>query len=380
MKIYKLKNALIFPAIDQAVYFKSSILGVESENHKQDPKEFGLMSFSRSLTSKRLRKVYANKNIPEKIYGSHLYLGHLNHHFGHFMEECLGRIWACKEYNNNVDNFIFIVTSKNVELKPFILEIFHLFKIDVNKIKLVNKFITVENLIIPESASWFGAEKKWFQPWLKKYILLKEYKNKSNPKIIIRRSERFLGRVAGFDYFSSILINHSFVEIYPENYTVKQQIEFIVSAKVIVWEQGSACHLLKILPKLKGTSILIGRDLSAPVIENLIKSKFDRVLIYRDVEGIFSPRKWYANKNMGNAVMATFRHPKNFLIFLKKHNLVSSIEFEEGVFKISERKDLLYFYKNYFFITFIIKYIKPLLPKFIWLKLKSFKNHFFRQR
>ena len=66
MKIYKLKNALIFPAIDQAVYCKSSILGVQSENPKQDPKEFGLIAFSRCLSSKRFRKVYANKNIPEK--------------------------------------------------------------------------------------------------------------------------------------------------------------------------------------------------------------------------------------------------------------------------------------------------------------------------
>jgi len=66
VKIYKLKNALIFPAIDQAVYFKSSILGVQSENPKQDPKEFGLIAFLRCLSSKRFRKVYANKNIPEK--------------------------------------------------------------------------------------------------------------------------------------------------------------------------------------------------------------------------------------------------------------------------------------------------------------------------
>jgi hypothetical protein len=376
VKIYTLKNALIFPAIGQAVYYKSSILGVQSEHTKKDPKDFGLMSFSNCHTNKRLRRAYAKKNIPEKIHGCHLYLGHLNYHFGHFMEECLGRIWACKKYNTKVDSFIFIVTRNNVELKPFILEIFHLFNINVNKIKLVSQFVTVENLIVPESASWFGAEKDWFQDWLKKYIVLSEYKKKPYPKIIIRRSKNFLGRVAGFDYFSNILVNNGFREVYPENYTVKQQIEFIVSAKTIIWEQGSACHLLKILPKLKGTSILIRRDLYAPAIENLIKSKFDHVLIYRDVESLFSINKWYVNKNMGNSIMATFKYPKKILTFFLKNNLINESKFEETIFNKAEKKDLLYFYINYFFLTFLIKYIKPLVPKFIWIKLKTIKNYF----
>ena len=380
MKIYRLKNALIFPAIDQAVYFKSSILGVQSEHYKNDPNEFGLMSFSNCHTSNSLRKAYLKRNAPKKMYGHYLYLGHLNHHFGHFMEECLGRLWACEKYQSEVDSFIFIVTNENIVLKPFMLEIFLLFNIDISKIKLVSELVEVENLIVPELGSWFGGEKKWFRRVIKKYIHLENYKKVLPKKIIVRRSSKFLGRVAGFNYFSNILVSKGFTEIFPEKYSLEEQIAFVISAEIIVWEQGSACHLLKILPKLKGTSILIRRDLNSPAIENLIKNKFDRVSIYRDVEGIFLPNKWYANKNMGNAIMATFKHPKKILTFFKKNNLIDEFKFEEIIFKKIEKKDLLYFYINYFLVTFLIKFIKPILPKFVWLKLKVIKDYFFGQR
>ena len=372
MKIYRLKNALIFPAINQAVWHESAMLGVQSHNASKDPKEFGLMCHNRYLVNYRLRDEYARKNIPIKLSGKYLYLGQLPNHFGHFLEECLGRLWACRAYESKVDGFIFLRYHDNIKLIPFILEILKLFNVNADKLILISQFTEVEDLVVPEIGSWLGGERKWFKDWTEKYINIKDYKKNLPPKIIVRRSNRFPGRVAGFDYFSKILVSNGFKEIFPENYTIKEQIEFVVSAKVIVWEQGSACHILKILPPLNNTSLLITRGMFVLSIENLIKKKSKRFMIYRDAQSIF-------NYPSSNKIMGFFPKPEGLLNFFKKNNLIEDEAFEKNVFKKIERNDFVYFFRNYLIdialISLLVKYIKPILPRLIWTKLKYFKRY-----
>ena len=386
MKIYRLKNALIYPAISQSVWDKSTktILGVQSREHKNDPKEFGLMSHSKCHTDNTARIKYLNKNISTKLYGTHLYLGHLNDHFGHFMEECLGRIWACKRFEDRVDSFIFIKSREDLTLSPFILESLGLFDVDCKKLKLIDQFVEVQHLIVPELGSWFGGEKEWFKHTLKKYINIKDFKTPLHSKIIIRRSDQFLGRIAGFDYFSKVLVKNGFEEIYPENYTVREQIQFVVSAEFIIWEEGSACHLLKILPKLKSKAILFKRRSSELLIESLITRKFADPYVFNGVESLFDISRWFAFISRGNRIMARFNHPENALKFLIDRGAIKDYFFERKDFSRAERKDLSYFYINYFVLMgasiFIVSYIKPILPKFVWIKLKVIKDYFFGQR
>jgi capsular polysaccharide biosynthesis protein len=372
VKIYKLKNALIFPATNQAVWHESAMLGVQSQNPIKDPKEFGLICHNRYLLNYKLREKYSNKNIPINMPGKYLYLGQLTHHFGHFLEECLGRLWACRTYESKVDGFIFLKYHDNIKLEPFILEFLKLFKVNTGKLILISQFTEVEDLIVPEIGSWLGGEKKWFKGWLKKYIDIKDYKKNLPTKIIIRRSNRFLGRAAGFDYFSKILVSNGFKEIFPENYTIKKQIEFVVSAKVIIWEQGSACHILKILPSLNNRSLLITRGTYVLSIENLIKKKSKHFMIYRDVQSIF-------NNPGSNKIMGFFTNPEGLLNFFKKNNLIKDEAFKKNAFKKIERNDFVYFFRNYLIdiavISPIVKYIKPILPTLIWAKLKYFKRY-----
>ncbi len=207
---------------------------------------------------------------------------------------------------------------------------------------------------------------------MKKYIDIKDYKKNLPTKIIIRRSNRFLGRAAGFDYFSKILVSNGFKEIFPENYTIKKQIEFVVSAKVIIWEQGSACHILKILPSLNNRSLLITRGIYVLSIENLIKKKSKHFMIYRDVQSIF-------NNPGSNKIMGFFTNPEGLLNFFKKNNLIKDEAFKKNAFKKIERNDFVYFFRNYLIdiavISPIVKYIKPILPTLIWAKLKYFKRY-----
>lgn len=378
MKNYFLKNALIYPVNGPALWDRPSIVGVQSAEGVNDSKEFGLMFADKYLVRERLRKHYLKTHNPMKMKGSYLYLGPLQAHFGHFMEESLGRLWACQEFSDQVDGFIFLQYHQNIKINTFMTEIFHFFHVDVNKIKLVNQFVEVEYLIVPEIASWFGGEKNWFKDVIGKHIHIKNFKKNLPPKIVVRRSRKFIGRVAGFDYFSKILTKNGFCEIYPEKYSIREQIEFIVSAKIIIWEQGSACHILKILPKLKSTSILIQRDPYNPQIEKLLYDKFVQLLIFRGVKTLFKVNSWIAHKQKGNMIMSTFKNPASLFTFFKKNHLISDDVFDIKAFKIEERKDLIYFLSNYFIFMYVvaiaIRYIKPIVPDFVWLKLKWFKR------
>jgi len=385
VKIYRLKNALIFPVNAPSSWDRPSIVGVQSLYVKNDPKEFGLMYFKKYLVNYRLRKEYLAKYNPVKLPGNYLYLGPLQSHFGHFMEESLGRLWACDLYKNRVDGFIFIKYHEGIKVHPYMVEVFNLFKVDSQKLKLVNQLYEVENLIIPEIGAWLGSEKKWFKRVTSNFINVEDYKRKLLPKkIIVRRSSKFLGRVAGFNYFSNILVGNGFQEIYPERYSIREQIEFVVSANIIIWEQGSACHLLKILPNLKSTSILIRRDPYQPAIENLLATKFKHLIIFKDVITVFKIDSWFAHKSRSNLIMSTFKSPEGTLNFFKRNNLINDYKFENSIFRKAEKKDLLYFYIYYFLFIhiqfFVINYIKPILPKFVWLKLKVMRDYFFGQR
>ena len=51
----------------------------------------------------------------------------------------------------------------------------------------------------------------------------------------------------------------------------------------------------------------------------------------------------------------------------------------KNVFKKIERNDFVYFFRNYLIdialISLLVKYIKPILPRLIWTKLKYFKRY-----
>ena len=151
----------------------------------------------------------------------------------------------------------------------------------------------------------------------------------------------------------------------------------------MVWEQGSACHLLKILPILKGTSILIRRDPCQPAIENLLASKFKHLIIFRDVKALFKRDVWFAYKSRSHTIMSTLNNPERFFKFFQKNQFTGDCQFDEAVFRKIERQDLIYFFINYFFIVPLLPMIRPTLsfirrniPKFIWTRLLVLKKYF----
>lgn len=87
------------------------------------------------------------------------------------------------------------------------------------------------------------------------------FENPTLPKkiFISRRYFKNHGRVAGMDYVVAELSKKGFYEFIPEKYTIPQQLQFICSAKEIIWEEGSAVHLLELLPNINSRQILIMR-------------------------------------------------------------------------------------------------------------------------
>jgi hypothetical protein len=164
-----------------------------------------------------------------------------------------------------------------------------------------------------------------------------------------------------------LLVNSGFEEIFPEEHSLEEQLSYVYSADVIIWEEGSACHVLEIIPHLKSFSILIKRRPGENPIDWLLKRKVKNLLIYSDV-------RMLKRRNNSYGVPGRFKHPIKFFNILKKYHLIDTQTFNSNEFKRHEWIDVfIYFYfipvdriKKFFVIS-----LKPYLPAYLWAALKN---------
>ena len=374
-RIYHLKGAYVFPATKQLPLSRSS-WGVCSQDPKKDPIDFGYIindkpfKSYKTLTNYKERKIHLTQKIVKPIKGTFLYLGPMLYvwGFGHFMAESTGRLWACRSYRGKIDGYLVLAFSTDLNLPEYVRSLFKYFSINPKKIHLVNDLSQVENLIVPESGNYLGYEKYWFASELKKFITPNLFYKKDLPKkIIIRKSRKYWGRLAGLSYFSSLLVKSDFEVIFPEEHSLEKQLSYIYSADVIVWEEGSACHILEIISHLKSFSILIKRRPLENPIDWLLKRKIKNLLIYNDV-------RMLKRRNNSYGVPGRFKCPIKFFNVLKRYRLIDAQTFNLNEFKVHEWIDVFtYFYfipvdkiKKFFVIS-----LKPYLPEYLWAALKN---------
>lgn len=218
----------------------------------------------------------------KSLKGSWLYAGLFAPHFGHFLAESCHRLWAWRQLQDQIDGVIFLPPPKfnNVEKwGSFVFDVLALFGINKSQVKLVTDVTTVENLVIPEQgASFHGDVKPWYENWLKENPLLLHKDSKTNqPRklFISRRNYKLKGRVAGMDALADFLTSQGYKEVCPEQLSVEKQLSLIASADHIIWEEGSAVHLMELLPVQSAKAALIMRRPTNPNIKNFLEKKYN---------------------------------------------------------------------------------------------------------
>lgn len=170
--------------------------------------------------------------------------GVLIHHFGHFILECLGRLWFVLE-NRQLSYRIAFLTEGDV--CSWFFAFFELLDIPKEKILLVEKPTRFRQIIVPEEAvhSWHYYTDKYLLP----YQYLREnadrvYRGDTAPNIFLTRGK--LAETATVcineEYFVQFFQQKGYVPVELEELPLAQQIYTISHARKIAAIMGSLTH------------------------------------------------------------------------------------------------------------------------------------------
>lgn len=176
-----------------------------------------------------------------------VYCGYLMNHWGHFLVECVNRLWYALENDVSVDKFVFFVDENEERtIKGNYKEFFELLHI-WEKIELVNTPTTYREVIVPEISA---ACMKFYSPQYLAIFDAVAANARIDPgwtaydKIYFTRSSFAKGNDYdfGLDSLDSFFRNNGFYLLAPETVTLSHMIYLIRSASEIATISGSVHH------------------------------------------------------------------------------------------------------------------------------------------
>jgi len=287
-----LANPLVVPqTVDtdfgrQPVDRNKFISGIEAKGN--DPSFYHLWKNELSINHE-LRHQYLESHNANKLNGDWLYLGVQVPHFGHLLAESMHRTWAWGNLKSKVQGVI-VLTHPNApiidEWPPHTIALFDFLNIPLKHVVCINHLTEVEGLYVPEQGACLsGNVQRWYNDKILDFPFLQEI-NKSTPikKLYVSRSNyRHKGRVAGLAALEELLIEDGYTIIKPETLPILEQLTMVHNAEKIIFEEGSAIHLLEMLPRQTGQVFYITRRPNVKNFLILLSQKYDHVFSYGNV-------------------------------------------------------------------------------------------------
>ena len=185
----------------------------------------------------------------QRLEGRYLYAGVGRHHFGHFLMEGLGRLWALDHVETQVDGILVVpMHDKDIEtvLRRRFLP-FYTWLCDARPIWLIDRPVQVDDLLLPSQG--FG-HRHWsvgtpeFRDFVRSRVAARitpdgprwVYVSRTQLKSPDHRMDRE-------DALERTLVEKGYVVFHPEQYTIEEQLQVYMSADRILGADGSAFHL-----------------------------------------------------------------------------------------------------------------------------------------
>ena len=173
------------------------------------------------------------------IYGGLL----VNNHFGHLLIESLSRLWVCN-YFKEYTSVVFSLRNSSVSIPSYVFNLFEV--IGIKNIKIVDEPEAFEFLVVPEQLA--HPERGYilgYEPNKNLFRGIISPRRGYPEKVYISRSE--LGKDDGGFVSEKILERNlerdGYKIVHPQLLELKEQIAIYVSAKKVIFSDGSAFHL-----------------------------------------------------------------------------------------------------------------------------------------
>lgn len=228
----------------------------------------------RVLTSEELlRSRLKSETGLGRLHGRWFFGGLLNPHFGHFLSESVHRLVDVVDRFDRCDGVLFLKSPLEGSFDYDPLDLDHvretltrLFGIDACRIRFCGEPTEVEELMVVEQHHQLGvaAPPKYRQ---RLRALSDGYRATVQPVGKIPDSSLFVsrrrylekGRMLGVSSIESVLEGNGFTVVEPERYPMVDQIHMICRADRLVFEAGSAVHLLDLVGSVDAEVAVLSR-------------------------------------------------------------------------------------------------------------------------
>ncbi|QJR80831.1 glycosyltransferase family 61 protein [Alteromonas pelagimontana] len=306
------------------------------------------------------------KSPKKKLKGNFLYGGPLIIPFGHFLAESIHRCWAyeyiTKTQKTGIDAVILQPGIQNRRwfhnrtyrsLPPYIRDTFNYLGIPEKKILLQYKNVIVENLAVPEQASYFRPIEPIKAPYLdflsrcEKNSNVQTDENLPKKLYVSRQAFRYRGAFAGEAYIESFLSNKGYHILRPENHSLLDQLRFYKSADTIIFAEGGGIHMLELLGKLAANVYVINRrPLSPKVFKPILEDRVEKLSFFSKATTL--PSLFLASDGRpahGSAISVLA--PKELNSFFE-HIMESDVsDFDLKLFETQSCEDVLSYFNHY---------------------------------
>ncbi|NES76927.1 MULTISPECIES: class I SAM-dependent methyltransferase [unclassified Okeania] len=287
--------------------------------------------------------------------GTYIYGGSISPHFGHALTEGIHRLWA---FNTNIhDGIVFAVLPRrntndtNYTPPQWFVQALEILEIPLTKCIWVTNDCAFENLIVPEPGSEFTlGPKNWYRSYLEKlqqkifdatHHLRKE---KGEIKLFLGRNHIPLSEhIGGEKYWESLLVDEGYISLKPENYSMLEQVAYLMSAKKIIFSEGSAIYSLEFLNYLDADIACIARRPNNQFYYPHIYSKCRNYIVAGNAENIL---------RLGSGIKKIIikkpinKNPYEVVESLRNHNFALVKDWDEEKFLAQEKSDVLTYIEN----------------------------------
>ena len=213
-----------------------------------------------------------------------IYLGAFYDHFGHFMAECVHRLYIALEFNKNRGSKFCLVLWPNHkdDLNSFQVQALEWMGIDPEDVMIVREDCIFRRLLVPSQVSClgFGDSDPAYINFLTKVTsgnLDSGVQSLSKTVFVSRSPYVSTGGTLGESFMDEFFEGHGSIVLRPEKLSLKDQIQAYLSTDRLVFSEGSAVHGLELVGRIEARGYMLGRGRpnASKTISKLGEARFD---------------------------------------------------------------------------------------------------------
>lgn len=287
LKVTNIKNGTILPLkknTPEALFGNGGVIDEKGEYIESSAQlAFGMKNRVLGKYEIEEKPVYVNKKV--------VYLNFFIHQWGHFLIDVISRLWYVLE--NKDENFDIVYTctyGENDEFKGNYLEFFELLGIDVNRLIMINKPTCFKEVVIPDPSIYPGKYytkeyKNIFRKIIDNVQLTENIPEKIylSRKLLKTKFKKEVGEKEIEEFFNS----NGYISIYPEQLTLKEQLQYFKYSKKIIATSGSLAHNVLFCDKNELT--ILNKTCLNNLHQHILNSVSDSKIKYIDVHLSYYP-------------------------------------------------------------------------------------------